>query len=113
MVFNPYLNFAGNAEEAFRFYQTVFGGELFIQRMSDTPGSENLPEKERDYAMHVSIPVGNGQSLMASDCLDSAGQVLNVGNNNYRSEEHTSELQSLMRISYAVFCLKKKSNKLV
>src|SRR3546814_2666584 len=29
----------------------------------------------------------------------------------YRSEEHTSELQSLMRISYAVFCLKKKSNK--
>src|SRR3546814_11945596 len=28
-----------------------------------------------------------------------------------RSEEHTSELQSLMRISYAVFCLKKKSNK--
>src|SRR3546814_7046192 len=29
----------------------------------------------------------------------------------YRSEEHTSELQSLMRSSYAVFCLKKKSNK--
>src|SRR3546814_8600495 len=29
---------------------------------------------------------------------------------NPRSEEHTSELQSLMRISYAVFCLKKKSN---
>src|SRR3546814_2919601 len=28
----------------------------------------------------------------------------------YRSEEHTSELQSLMRISYAVFCLKKKQN---
>src|SRR3546814_4339227 len=30
----------------------------------------------------------------------------------WRSEEHTSELQSLMRISYAVFCLKKKNNKL-
>src|SRR3546814_9245341 len=30
--------------------------------------------------------------------------------NDYRSEEHTSELQSLMRISYAVFCLKKKKN---
>src|SRR3546814_8411891 len=30
----------------------------------------------------------------------------------YRSEEHTSELQSLMRISYAVFCLKKKNNNL-
>src|SRR3546814_3894181 len=31
--------------------------------------------------------------------------------NEYRSEEHTSELQSLMRISYAVFCLKKKKTK--
>src|SRR3546814_5685527 len=32
------------------------------------------------------------------------------GDQHYRSEEHTSELQSLMRISYAVFCLKKKNN---
>src|SRR3546814_7940715 len=31
----------------------------------------------------------------------------------YRSEEHTSELQSLMRISYAVFCLKKKKTSLI
>src|SRR3546814_10728547 len=35
-----------------------------------------------------------------------------VGNRGARSEEHTSELQSLMRISYAVFCLKKKKTKL-
>src|SRR3546814_9695389 len=34
------------------------------------------------------------------------------GKTGWRSEEHTSELQSLMRISYAVFCLKKKKNKL-
>src|SRR3546814_2521377 len=32
------------------------------------------------------------------------------GDHDRRSEEHTSELQSLMRISYAVFCLKKKKN---
>src|SRR3546814_3741329 len=38
----------------------------------------------------------------------SGGKVLFVGTK--RSEEHTSELQSLMRISYAVFCLKKKTN---
>src|SRR3546814_6337121 len=37
------------------------------------------------------------------------GQVLITGGYNGRSEEHTSELQSLMRISYAVFCLKKKN----
>src|SRR3546814_10112986 len=33
-----------------------------------------------------------------------------ISENQGRSEEHTSELQSLMRISYAVFCLKKKKN---
>src|SRR3546814_7580151 len=41
-----------------------------------------------------------------SDCLGMSGISFGVG----RSEEHTSELQSLMRISYAVFCLKKKNN---
>src|SRR3546814_2747936 len=35
---------------------------------------------------------------------------LDAGILQFRSEEHTSELQSLMRISYAVFCLKKKKN---
>src|SRR3546814_2767173 len=40
-----------------------------------------------------------------------ADQVLEMLRGNGRSEEHTSELQSLMRISYAVFCLKKKKNK--
>src|SRR3546814_7791425 len=39
------------------------------------------------------------------------GQMLEKGQFGERSEEHTSELQSLMRISYAVFCLKKKKTK--
>src|SRR3546814_3182635 len=38
------------------------------------------------------------------------GMMLHFGSTNFRSEEHTSELQSLMRISYAVFCLKKKKH---
>src|SRR3546814_4714960 len=37
-------------------------------------------------------------------------EIRDEGFGNIRSEEHTSELQSLMRISYAVFCLKKKKN---
>src|SRR3546814_6120380 len=41
--------------------------------------------------------------------LDPHCDVLLVGDSLGRSEEHTSELQSLMRISYAVFCLKKKT----
>src|SRR3546814_3362980 len=39
------------------------------------------------------------------------GQAEAAARSRDRSEEHTSELQSLMRISYAVFCLKKKKNK--
>src|SRR3546814_7454179 len=40
------------------------------------------------------------------------GRITNIaGNSTVRSEEHTSELQSLMRKSYAVFCLKKKKTK--
>src|SRR3546814_1482196 len=41
---------------------------------------------------------------------DKVGAVIDVQTRTVRSEEHTSELQSLMRISYAVFCLKKKNN---
>jgi len=85
MTLNPYLNFDGNAAEAFRFYQTVFGGELFLQKMSDAPGTENLPEEEKNRTMHVGLPIGNGQFLMASDCLPSQGHVLKQGNNNYIS----------------------------
>lgn len=85
MTLNPYLNFDGNAEEAFRFYQSVFGGELFVQKMSQAPGIENLSEDEKNRAMHVGLPIGNGQFLMASDCLPSQGHVLKQGNNNYIS----------------------------
>ncbi|MDD3459316.1 MAG: VOC family protein [Weeksellaceae bacterium] len=85
MILNPYLNFDGNAEEAFRFYQSVFGGELFIQKMSEAPGMENLSDDEKNRAMHVGIPIGKGQYLMASDCLPSHGQILKQGNNNYIS----------------------------
>src|SRR3546814_3566589 len=42
---------------------------------------------------------------------DAVGSSANLGKGNKRSEEHTSELQSLMRISYAVFCLKKKTQR--
>src|SRR3546814_16369034 len=45
--------------------------------------------------------------LFATDLEAMHAKVLAAG----RSEEHTSELQSLMRISYAVFCLKKKKKK--
>src|SRR3546814_8103440 len=63
----------------------------------------------------VDVDVGDGQADGADGAngLDLAG--LGAGpfeaRRPHRSEEHTSELQSLMRISYAVFCLKKKNRK--
>src|SRR3546814_1047514 len=48
---------------------------------------------------------------MACPCIDPCPRISIIALNQGRSEEHTSELQSLMRISYAVFCLKKKKEK--
>jgi len=79
---NPYLNFLGNTEEAFNFYKSVFGGEFTtFQRFRDIPGSETMPAGDLDKIMHVSLPIGNGHVLMATDALESAGHKLTVGNN--------------------------------
>ncbi len=79
---NPYLNFNGNTEEAFKFYKSVFGGEFsMLQRFKDTPEAEKVAVADRDKIMHVSLPLGNGSTLMATDALESMGQKLTFGNN--------------------------------
>lgn len=83
---NPYLNFDGQAEEAFNLYKSVFGGEfLMVSRMTDAPGTENLPENEKNLIMHIALPIGKDTILMASDCVNSMGHQLKVGNNMYIS----------------------------
>ena len=95
---NPYLNFKGNTEEAFNFYKSVFGGEFTtLQRFKDTPEADKIPASEKDKIMHVSLPIGKGNTLMATDAIESMGQKLTVGNNFYisigaDSEEETTEL---------------------
>ena len=65
---NPYLIFNGNAEEAFTFYQSVFGEELEKVRFSDIPGTEKMPDEDRMKMAHIALPLaGNSQILMASD----------------------------------------------
>ena len=81
---NPYLNFPGNTEEAFNFYKSVFGGEfLGIQRFGDTPDGDKMPEDARNKIMHIALPIGNGNLLMATDALESLGFKLTQGNNVY------------------------------
>src|SRR3546814_3674369 len=49
-------------------------------------------------------------AMQDRQCPQTLGYTVDAEMIGARSEEHTSELQSLMRISYAVFCLKKKKN---
>ena len=79
---NPYLNFPGNTEEAFNFYKSVFGGEfLMVQRFKDTPESGKMPAGDHNKIMHIALPIGKGNILMATDALESMGQKLIQGNN--------------------------------
>ena len=84
---NPYLNFKGNTEEAFNFYKSVFGGEFAtVMRFGDvsqTEGCEEMKVAESDLnkIMHIALPIGKGDVLMATDALESMGQKLIEGNN--------------------------------
>lgn len=74
---NPYLNFNGNTEEAFNFYREVFGGEFItLQRFKDTPEAEKLSKEDQEKIMHVALPLGKGNILMATDALESKNQKL-------------------------------------
>ncbi len=88
-----YLNFAGETEEAFNFYKSVFGGEFSnLTRFSDMPmEGVSISDEEKNRIMHVSLPIGDGEVLMASDTLESLGQELVRGNNVYVSLHPTSK----------------------
>jgi len=81
-----YLNFMGNAEEAFNHYKKVFGTEFSnpIIRFKDSPrpdGAPALPEAEQNKVAHVALPILGGLQIMATDMLESMGQKLIEGNN--------------------------------
>src|SRR3546814_9047956 len=72
--------------------------------------AQDMPAFEAAAAavwLHGGAAAGLGPGMIAEDLPDALPAVLQALHG-LRSEEHTSELQSLMRISYAVFCLKKK-----
>lgn len=75
-VINPHINFNGNAEEAFTFYKSVFGGEFTkIVRFKDIANAGfPLAEKEENKIMHIGLPVGSNV-LMANDVPEFMGKV--------------------------------------
>jgi PhnB protein len=72
---NPHINFNGNAEEAFNFYKSVFGGEFSkIMRFKDIASDEYpISEKEVDKIMLIALPIGNNL-LMANDVPEIMGR---------------------------------------
>lgn len=71
---NPHINFNGNAEEAFNFYKSVFGGEfLKIIRFKDIANDEfPVPDNEANKIMHIALPIGKN-ILMGNDVPESMG----------------------------------------
>src|SRR3546814_7540698 len=95
-------------EHMLRAYDSRTGQELWKNRLpaggQATPATYWSPKSKRQFVViaaggHGAMLSGSSDTLIAF-ALPKASK---------RSEEHTSELQSLMRISYAVFCLKKKT----
>jgi PhnB protein len=62
---NPWINFNGNAEEAFTFYKSVFGGEI----------SKVMHFKNDNKVMFIALPIGKSNMLMANDVPESMGRV--------------------------------------
>ena len=74
-LINPHINFNGNAEEAFTFYKSVFGGEFAkLVRFKDLAGSGfPVAEKEANKIMLIALPIGKSNMLMANDVPESMG----------------------------------------
>ena len=102
---NPHFNFNGNAEEAFNFYKSVFGGEFSkIIRFKDI-ASDNFPvaAHEANKIMHIALPIGSS-SLMANDVPEMMGKTNENENRskivvNAQSKEEADKLFTGLSVS--------------
>lgn len=74
---HPWINFNGNAQEAFTFYKSVFGGEFVkVVRFKDIASDEfPVPEKEENKIMYIALPIGDNTLLVANDVPEVLGRV--------------------------------------
>lgn len=74
---NPHINFNGNAEEAFTFYKSVFGGEFAkVIRLKDLASPEfPVSEDDANKILHIALPIGKHNVLMGNDIPESMGRV--------------------------------------
>jgi PhnB protein len=76
-IINPHINFNGNAEEAFTFYKSVFGGEFTkVVRLKDLASSGfPVADEDKDKIMHIGLPIGKTNVLIGNDVPASLGKV--------------------------------------
>jgi PhnB protein len=76
-LINPHINFNGNAEEAFTFYKSVFGGEFArVVRLKDLASAEfPVTEADENKIMHIALPIGKSNVLMGNDVPEFLGKV--------------------------------------
>jgi len=74
---SPWINFNGNAEEAFTFYKSVFAGEFTtIVRFKDVMGPEvQIPESEANKIMQIILPINGANVLIGNDVPEFMGTV--------------------------------------
>jgi PhnB protein len=74
---NIWINFNGNAEEAFTFYKSVFGGEFKkLVRFKDLSGPDfQVAESEENKIMYIALPLGKHSLLIANDVPEIMGRV--------------------------------------
>lgn len=81
---NTYLNFDGNAQQAFDYYRSVFGGEFaLVVRYSDFPGNMGVGKADLDKLAHIALPLGQANMLMASDVAGEYANGFRLGTNHY------------------------------
>src|SRR3546814_4487492 len=89
---------------------TLFPDTTLFRSLAGDVFGQPVDRIDPDLGDGIGVALGDGLDLHAALGREHAEVLLGGPVERERSEEHTSELQSLMRISYAVFCLKKTQN---
>jgi PhnB protein len=69
MRVEPHLTFAGDCEAAFRFYERLFGGQLFVMSYGSSPAGATVPEAWRGKIVHATLTLADGNRLLGADVL--------------------------------------------
>src|SRR5262245_66029423 len=103
MKIHPYLNFEGDTERAFRFYEKVLGGKLTeFQRFGSMPKpTVEMTAEQKNRVMHVGLELPGGQMIMASDTIEGVSPPRAVGNN-FSISLHPDSRQEADRIFRAL-----------